>query len=186
MKTTANIQEALRNAKHALAESDSAVNDITRIVNNFEGSEGKKRPFYIYCSESGAKKGMSQTPVFQKRLDAAGGDILALFATYKSRDAKVTVPTATEQSPLNMEHPAMERLAAIMKAAAKEQQAPMVIEPVIEVPKVVALVEPIIEVPEVVAEEETPKERRNRLRREKAAQEKARREERIAEENAVA
>jgi len=184
MKTAANIQEALRNAKHVLAESDSAVNDITRIVNKFE-VEGK-RPFYIYCAATGIKKGMSQTPVFEKRL-AKFGTILDLFAQYKSRDA-VMVPVSTEPT-------AMDKLAAIMtEAPVIEVAAEVIAEPVIEVPEVVAIetpevqVEAVIEVPEVVTDEaqESPKARRNRLRREKAAAEKANREARIAAETAVA
>jgi len=176
MKTAANIQEALRNAKHVLAESDSAVNDITRIVNNFEGSEGKKRPFYIYCAATGIKKGMSQTPVFEKRL-AKFGNILDLFAQYKSRDA-VMVPVSTEPS-------AMDKLASIMaEAPVIEVAAEVITEPVIEVPEVVAIetpeipVEAVIEVPEVVVGSEpevveSPKAKKNRLRREAAAAKRA-------------
>lgn len=79
------VQKALQEANHALANDDAAVTDITRLITNHENG---KRPYYIYDSASGAKLGMSQLPVFEKRLTAFGGDILAMFASYKGRDSK--------------------------------------------------------------------------------------------------
>jgi len=156
MKNT--VQIALVAANHALANNDAAVTDITRLVTNF--NEKGKRPFYIYCSITGEKKGMSQLPVFQKRLELAGGDILAMFATYKSREPKKLAPKP-EPTVEVVEVPSFE-----------------VVESTIEAP------EASIEVTDVVSAEETPKERRNRLRREKAAQEKANREAKLAEQAA--
>jgi hypothetical protein len=85
---TEQTQIALTEANHALANDEAAIKDIARIVENYV-SKGK-RPFYIYCSVTGLKKGMSQTPVFEKRLQNAGGDILNLFATYKAREGRPT------------------------------------------------------------------------------------------------
>jgi hypothetical protein len=79
------VSKALTEAKHTLAGDDAAVTDITRLITNHENG---KRPYYIYDSVTGAKLGMSQLPVFEKRLTAFGGDILAMFASYKGRDSK--------------------------------------------------------------------------------------------------
>ena len=79
------VSKALTEAKHTLAGDDAAVTDITRLITNHENG---KRPYYIYDSVTGAKLGMSQLPVFEKRLAAFGGDILAMFASYKGRDSK--------------------------------------------------------------------------------------------------
>lgn len=94
------VQKALQEANHALANDDAAVTDITRLITNHENG---KRPYYIYDSASGAKLGMSQLPVFEKRLTAFGGDILAMFASYKGRDSKPKAEPAApkvEKSPL--------------------------------------------------------------------------------------
>jgi len=82
------VSKALTEAKHTLAADDAAVTDITRLITNHENG---KRPYYIYDSVTGAKLGMSQLPVFEKRLSAFGGDILAMFASYKGRDSKEKV-----------------------------------------------------------------------------------------------
>jgi hypothetical protein len=79
------IQKALTEANHNLAGDDAAVTDITRLITNYENG---KRPYYIYDSVTGAKLGMSQLPVFEKRLSAFGGDIVAMFASYKGRESK--------------------------------------------------------------------------------------------------
>jgi hypothetical protein len=87
------VSKALTEAKHTLAADDAAVTDITRLITNHENG---KRPYYIYDSVTGAKLGMSQLPVFEKRLSAFGGDILAMFASYKGRDSK---PKAEPEAP---------------------------------------------------------------------------------------
>ena len=79
------VQNALQKAKHVLANDDAAITDIARLITNHENG---KRPYYIYDSVTGAKLGMSQLPVFEKRLSAFAGDILAMFASYKGRDSK--------------------------------------------------------------------------------------------------
>ena len=83
------VSKALAEANHALAGDDAAVTDITRLITNHENG---KRPYYIYDSVTGAKLGMSQLPVFEKRLAAFGGDILAMFASYKGRESKEKKP----------------------------------------------------------------------------------------------
>ena len=87
------VQKALTEAKHTLAGDDAAVTDITRLITNHENG---KRPYYIYDSVTGAKLGMSQLPVFEKRLSAFAGDIVAMFASYKGRDSK---PKAEPEAP---------------------------------------------------------------------------------------
>ena len=167
MKTNEIVQAALITAGHALANDNSAVTDITRLVNNYEATPSK-RPFYIYCSATGQKKGMSQLPVFEKRLAASGNDILAMFATYKSREGRPV--TAKESKPVKVKAPATETAEAVV------------------VPEVIEAVEVPVVVEDTVAADdsgETPKDRRNRLRREKAAQEKASREAKLAEQAAA-
>ena len=89
-------------ANHALANDTAAVADIHRIVNKFN-VEGK-RPFYIYCSTTGLKKGMSQTPVFEKRLAKADGDILNLFATYNAREGRKAIASvAPSNTPVTID-----------------------------------------------------------------------------------
>jgi hypothetical protein len=83
MNTLKTVKMALLEAKHKLAGDDAAVADIYRLINKFE-AEGK-RPYYIYDNVSGAKLGMSQAPVFERRFAMFKGDILAMFANYKGR-----------------------------------------------------------------------------------------------------
>lgn len=164
MKTKDTIQAALLAAGHALANDDGAVTDITRLVNNYEATPSK-RPFYIYCSATGLKKGMSQLPVFEKRLAANGNDILTMFATYKSRQGRPA--TAKAAKPVeNVEAPTVEVPEGIVTG------------------EVIEVVESPVVVTDIVSGEgeESPKDRRNRLRREKAAQEKADREAKLAEQ----
>jgi len=88
--TNIEVKAALTAANHIHANNDAVIADITRIVTNHEASEGKKRPFYIYCSATGAKLGMAQQVVYEKRLAKFGGDLLIMFATYKGREPKAT------------------------------------------------------------------------------------------------
>lgn len=78
------VLNALVAAGHFSAGDDVIVTDITKLITNFEQD---KRPYYIYDSSNGVKLGMSQLPVFEKRLQSFGGDILAMFASYKGRSA---------------------------------------------------------------------------------------------------
>lgn len=78
------VQQALQTANHALAHDEAAIADITRLITNHQNG---KRPYYIYDNVTGAKLGMSQLPVFEKRLEAYNGDILRMFAEYKGRSS---------------------------------------------------------------------------------------------------
>jgi len=86
------VLNALVAAGHYSAGNDAIVSDITRLITIFES--GKGRPYYIYDSSNGVKLGMSQLPVFEKRLQAFGGDILAMFASYKGRSASKETGTS--------------------------------------------------------------------------------------------
>lgn len=79
------VQAAFKASGHYLASDDTALKDVARLITIFESGTG--RPYYIYDSSNGVKLGMSQLPVFEKRLQAFGGDILAMFASYKGRSA---------------------------------------------------------------------------------------------------
>ena len=68
------VLQALIASGHFSANDDAIVTDITKLITNHEQG---KRPYYIYDSSNGVKLGMSQLPVFEKRLQAFGGDILA-------------------------------------------------------------------------------------------------------------
>jgi len=85
------VLNALVAAGHYSAGDDAIVTDITKLITNFEQN---KRPYYIYDSSNGVKLGMSQLPVFEKRLQAFGGDILAMFASYKGRSASKETGTS--------------------------------------------------------------------------------------------
>lgn len=80
------VKSALVDANHVFASNDEKVAEIHKIVNKYN-VEGK-RPFSIFDSVTGEKLGMSQKPVFEKRLASANGDLLALFASYKGRATK--------------------------------------------------------------------------------------------------
>ena len=150
------IQIALLATNHALANDDSAIKDITRIVENYE-TKGK-RPFYIYCSATGLKKGMSQTPVFEKRLQLAGDDILNLFATYKAREGR---PTESKQK----EPASKDTVIDIEVEIVQPLVEPLALEYTPE--------EPIVVVEEIVDPEQAKREARNARRREQRAAKKA-------------
>lgn len=152
------IQIALNEAKHALANDEGAVKDIARIVDNYE-SKGK-RPFYIYCSVTGLKKGMSQTPVFEKRLQNAGGDILNLFATYKAREGR---PTESKEKA-----PAPESKVIDVEVEFVNDNVPLALEYTPEEP-----VAEVVVVPEIVDAEQAKRDARNARRREQRAAKKA-------------
>jgi len=93
--------ELLINTNHALANDEAAIKDMVRMISNYV--EKGKRPFYMYCSATGLKVGMSQTPVFQKRIEKFNGDLVQMFLHYKSRGARkesvaVEVPVAKEDA----------------------------------------------------------------------------------------
>ena len=150
------IQIALTEANHALANDEAAVKDITRIVENYE-TKGK-RPFYIYCSATGLKKGMSQTPVFEKRLALAGGDILNLFATYKAREGR---PTESKQKAPANKDKVIDVEVEVLPATVE----PLALEYTPE--------EPILVVEETVDPEQAKRDARNARRRELRAAKKA-------------
>lgn len=151
------IQIALNEAKHALSNDDGAIKDIARIVDNYE-SKGK-RPFYIYCSVTGLKKGMSQTPVFEKRLQNAGGDILNLFATYKAREGR---PTESKEKVKVDESKVIDIDVEIIL----NNNEPLALEYTPEEPVEVVVV------PEIVDAEQAKREARNARRREQRAAKK--------------
>lgn len=96
------VQIKLAASNHYLAGDEAAVKDIHRIVEKFNTTG--KRPFYIYCSYTGLRKGMSQTPVFEKRLAKYNGDILELFAHYTAREGRpVSDATLKKQAKKNSE-----------------------------------------------------------------------------------
>ena len=150
------IQIALTEANHALANDEAAVKDIARIVENYE-TKGK-RPFYIYCSATGLKKGMSQTPVFEKRLALAGGDILNLFATYKAREGR---PTESKQKAPASKDKVIDVEVEVLPATVE----PLALEYTPE--------EPILVVEEIVDPEQAKRDARNARRREQRAAKKA-------------
>lgn len=71
---------------HALLHDEVKVKDMFRMINNFE--EKNKRPFYMYCSATGKRVGMSQQPVFEKRLAKFNGSLVSMFVNYVCRDGK--------------------------------------------------------------------------------------------------
>jgi len=141
------VQAALRSANHILANNEAAVADITRIMTNHEQG---KRPFYIYCSKTGAKLGLAQQVVYEKRLAKFGGDLLNMFATYKGREPKVVVappatPAATNDIIID---------GAIEVITEPELLAlPAPSEDVIEVAELIEVAEVTAEEPEVVTAE---------------------------------
>lgn len=79
------VQEAFRKTNHALAEDSEKIAVVSNLISAFENG---KRPLYIFCRATGNKLGMSQEPVFQKRLANYGNDILKMFAEYEGRGNK--------------------------------------------------------------------------------------------------
>ena len=155
---TERIQAALNEANHTLANDEGAIKDIARIVENYE-SKGK-RPFYIYCSVTGLKKGMSQTPVFEKRLQTAGGDILNLFATYKAREGR---PAESKEKVQVNEGKVIDVEAEIIL----NNNEPLALEYTPEEPVEVVVV------PEIVDAEQAKRDERNARRRMQRAAKKA-------------
>jgi len=84
------VHQALKASGHILATNDAVVTEITKLITNYEQG---KRPYYIYCAATGAKLGMSQQPVFEKRLQAFNGNILDMFASYKGRSSSPKAET---------------------------------------------------------------------------------------------
>jgi flagellar basal body rod protein FlgC len=164
------IQIALAEANHALANDEAAVKDIARIVENYE-TKGK-RPFYIYCSATGIKKGMSQTPVFEKRLALAGGDILNLFATYKAREGRPTESKAKVPA-------SKDKVIDIEVEVLPTQVEPLALENGPEVlaleytPEEPAAEAQVVVVEETVDPEQAKRDARNARRREQRAAKKA-------------
>lgn len=80
------FQDILNNSNHSLKDNEAAVQDMFRLVSNF--NEKNKRPFHMYCSVTGDRVGMAQEKVFRKRLEKFNGNIVDLFVGYVSRSAK--------------------------------------------------------------------------------------------------
>jgi len=146
--TNIEVKAALTAANHILANNEAAVADITRIITN--NAHSGKRPFYIYCSKTGAKLGMAQQVVYEKRLAKFGGNLLNMFATYKGREPKVVVappatPAATNDIIID---------GAIEVITEPELLAlPAPSEDVIEVAELIEVAEVTAEEPEVVTAE---------------------------------
>lgn len=144
--TNIEVKEALVAANHILANNEAAVADITRIITNHETSG--KRPFYIYCGTTGAKLGMSQQVVYEKRLAKYEGNMLAMFAQYKGRGPKVAVAPAIEVEVIAPEEGVRPDNGIVIDVAEVEQVAPAMLA----LPEAREEDE-VIEVAEVTAEE---------------------------------
>ena len=113
------VLQALIASGHFSANDDAIVTDITKLITNHEQG---KRPYYIYDSSNGVKLGMSQLPVFEKRLQAFGGDILAMFASYKGRSASKETGSNNPRPPANIIAQAGERKFPVKPGTVHEVQ----------------------------------------------------------------
>lgn len=98
------FQDLLNETGHALRNDEAAVKDMHRMIMNHE--EKGKRPFYMYCAATGKRVGMSQTPVYQKRLAKFQGSLVSMFVNYKSREGRkdeAVVVVATEEPAIEAE-----------------------------------------------------------------------------------
>lgn len=95
------FQDLLNETGHALRNDEAAVKDMHRMIMNHE--EKGKRPFYMYCAATGKRVGMSQTPVYLKRLAKFQGSLVSMFVNYKSRDGRKDEVVATEEPAIEAE-----------------------------------------------------------------------------------
>lgn len=79
------VQKTFLESKHVLANDLDIIKEVAQLITNYENG---KRPYYIFCAATGNRLGMSQQPVFEKRLAQYKGNILEMFAKYQGRGNK--------------------------------------------------------------------------------------------------